>query len=82
MGTRAPPRPSRNRGPYLGALDAEPVTGWPAAVEQLTQAEEDAAKLREAFVAHCDSLPERHRGLREEREAGSDAARQLRDMLG
>ena len=41
---------------YLGTLDAEPATSWPAAALQLIQAEEDTARYQEDFVAQCEEM--------------------------
>ena len=84
MGTRATdPVGSLERGAYLGTLDAEPVSTWPAAAEQLAQAEEAAAKYHEAFVAQCDALPEAGaRAFAKSAKQDRDAAQKLRDMLG
>jgi len=41
---------------YLGTLEAEPATSWPAAVEQLIQAEEDTAHYHDDFVAQCEQI--------------------------
>ena len=83
MGTRANDPVGLDRGTYLGTLDAEPVTGWPAAAEQLAQAEEAAAEYHEAFVAQCDSLPEAGaRAFEKSAKQDRDAAQQLRGHAG
>lgn len=72
-----------DRGDYLGTLDAEPSTSWPAVVEQLIQAEEDTARYHEAFVAECagtlaDRAPAFEKSAKQDRAAAAD----LREMLG
>ena len=86
MGTRAiDPVRSLDARHYLGTLDAEPATTWPAAAEQLARAEEDAARYHEDFVAQCERRsPEAGaRAFDEERQAGPRLRRpELRRMLG
>ena len=41
---------------FLGTLDAEPATSWPDAAEQLIQAELDAARYHDEFVAQCEQI--------------------------
>jgi len=68
---------------YLGTLDAEPVTTWPGAVEQLIQAEDDAARYHEAFAAECRAiLGDRARAFEKSAEQDRDYAAELRKLLG
>jgi rubrerythrin len=68
---------------YLGTLDAEPESSWPAAVEQLIRAEEDAARFHEDFVAQCEQiLAASARAFRKAAKQDRDTAAQLREMLG
>ena len=41
---------------YLGTLDAEPATSWPAVALQLIAAEEDTARYHEDFVKQCGEI--------------------------
>jgi len=76
------PVDSLNVGEYLGTLDAEPATSWPDAIEQLAQAEEDAARYHEAFVAQCGEMLAA-KALTFAKSAAQDRAyaARLRDML-
>jgi hypothetical protein len=68
---------------YLGTLDAEPATSWSAAVEQLAQAEEDAARYHEAFVTRCEEILAAGAGAFRKSAAQDRAcAAELREMLG
>ena len=68
---------------YLGTLDAEPATSWPAAVEQLVQAEEDTARYHEDFVAQCgQSLAGKARSFEKSAQQDRSYAAELRSMLG
>ena len=70
-------------GPYLGVLDAEPETSWPAAVEQLIQAEEDAARYHEEFAVHCaETLGPQARLFDKTAQQDRAYAAQLRELLG
>ncbi len=68
---------------YLQTLGNEPATSWPAAVEQVIVAEEDAARYHEAFAAACgpllgDTARAFAKSAKQERAAGQE----LRAMLG
>ena len=77
------PAGSLKGSPYLGTLDAEPETSWPAAVEQLIQAEEDAARYHDAFAAQCaDTLELRARLFGKSAEQDRAYATELRELLG
>jgi hypothetical protein len=68
---------------YLGTLDAEPVTSWPAAVEQLIRAEEDAARYHEEFAMQCaDALELQVRLVGKSAQQDRVTAAELREMLG
>ena len=68
---------------FLGTLDAEPVTTWPGAAEQLIQAEEDAARYHDAFAAECGAvLGERARSFEKSAKQDRDYAAELRKLLG
>ena len=68
---------------YLGTLDAEPVTTWPGAVEQLIRAEGDAARYHEEFAVQCaDPLGERARAFAKSAQQDRSAAAELTEMLG
>jgi hypothetical protein len=70
-------------GAYLGTLDAEPETSWPAVAEQLIRAEEDAARYHEEFALQCaDTLELRARSFGKSAQQDRAAAAQLREMLG
>ena len=74
---------SLNVGEYLGTLDAEPATRWPAAVEQLAKAEEDAARYHDDFVAQCgEMLAARAPAFVKSAAQDRACAAQLREMLG
>jgi hypothetical protein len=68
---------------YMGTLDTEPETSWPEAIEQLAQAEEDAARYHEEFSVQCADVLERNARLFE-KTAQQDraAAAELRKLLG
>jgi hypothetical protein len=67
---------------YLGTLDAEPATSWPAAVEQLIRAEEDTARYHEDFVAQCEGiLGGSARAFQKSARQNRAYAAKLRDML-
>jgi hypothetical protein len=68
---------------YLGTLDAEPATSWPAVVEQLIQAEQDAARYHEEFAMQCaDTLELRARSFGKSAQQDRAAAAQLKELLG
>lgn len=68
---------------YLGTLGSEPVTGWPAAVEQLIAAEEEAAQYHEDFSSECEAaLGDNARVFRKSAQQGRAAAAELRALLG
>ena len=68
---------------YLGTLDAEPAVSWPAAVEQLIQAEEDTARYLEDFVARCAaSLAAGAPALKKSAKQDRACAAELRELLG
>jgi len=67
---------------YLGTLDAEPVTSWPAAVEQLIQAEEDTARYHEDFLTECEALlAGKARAFEKSAKQDRAYAAELREML-
>lgn len=84
LGDRASaPAGSLRGAPYLGALDAEPATTWPAVVEQLAAAEEDAARYHEEFAMQCaDELELDARLFGKSAEQDRAAAAELRELLG
>ena len=68
---------------YLGILDAEPVTTWPGAVDQLIQAEEDAARYHDAFAAECRAiLGDRSAAFEKSARQDRDYAAELLRLLG
>jgi hypothetical protein len=68
---------------YLGTLDAEPATSWPAAAEQLIQAEEDAARYHEEFAMQCaDTLELQVRLFGKSAQQDRAYAAELRELLG
>jgi len=68
---------------YLGTLDAEPATTWPAVVEQLIQAEEDTARYHEHFVREAeDVLAASSRAFKKSAKQDRAAAAELKEMLG
>ena len=68
---------------YLGTLDAEPATSWPAVVEQLIQAEEDTARYHEDFVRECEQiLAASVRAFTKSAKQDRQRAEELRGMLG
>jgi hypothetical protein len=68
---------------YLGTLDAEPATSWPAAAEQLIQAEEDTARYHEDFLTQCEkTLAGKARAFEKSAQQDRAYAAQLREMLG
>jgi hypothetical protein len=68
---------------YLGTLDAEPATSWPAAAEQLIQAEEDTARCHEDFLTQCeDTLAGKARAFEKSAKQDRAYAAQLRELLG
>jgi hypothetical protein len=74
---------SLDGGEYLGALDDDPATSWPAVVEQLIQAEEDTARYHEDFVAQCeDILAASARAFKKSAKQDRAAAAELRELLG
>ncbi len=84
LGAKAAEPAGTLRGaPYLGALDAEPATEWPAAVQQLAEAEEDAARYHEEFAMQCaDSLELDARLFGKTAQQDRAAAAELRKLLG
>jgi len=84
LGERASaPAGTLQGGPYLGTLDAEPATSWPAAAEQLAQAEEDAARYHEEFAMQCaDTLELDARLFGKTAQQDRLAAAELRETLG
>ena len=84
LGDRAPaPAGSLKGAPYLGVLDAEPETSWPAAVEQLIQAEEDAARFHDEFAMQCaDTLELKARLFGKSAQQDRAFATELRELLG
>jgi len=79
----AAPVGSLDGADYLGTLDAEPLTTWPGAVEQLIQAEEDAARYHEEFAAKCAGLLQlRARAFDKSAQQDRAAAAELKEMLG
>jgi hypothetical protein len=67
---------------YLGALDRDPATSWPAVATQLIAAERDAARYHDDFVRCCeDVLAASSRAFT--RAAGQDraAADELSELL-
>jgi hypothetical protein len=80
---RSAPAGSLTGAPYLGVLDAEPETTWPAAVEQLIQAEEDAARYHEEFAMQCaDTLELQARLFGKSAQQDRAYAVELRELLG
>ena len=68
---------------YLGTLDAEPATSWPAAAEQLIQAEEDTAWYHEDFVTQCEEmLAASARAFKKAAKQNRASAAELREMFG
>lgn len=68
---------------YLGTLDAEPATAWPAVAEQLIQAEEDTARYHEDFVHECEQiLAASVRAFTKAAKQSRRRAAELRGMLG
>ncbi len=68
---------------YLGTLDAEPASSWPAAAEQLAQAEEDAARYHEAFATqYADDLEQKAPLFAKSAQQDRAAAAEIREMLG
>lgn len=84
LGERASASAGSLRGePYLGTLNAEPATSWPAAAEQLVRAEEDAARYHEEFAMQCaDSLALDARLFGKTAQQDRAAAAELRVLLG
>ncbi len=79
----AAPAGTLKGGPYLGVLDAEPVTGWPGAVAQLIAAEEDAARYHEEFAMQCaDVLELDARLFGKTAQQDRACATELRELLG
>ena len=68
---------------YLVTLNAEPATSWPAAAEQLIQAEEDTARYLEDFLTQCESvLAGKARAFEKSAKQDRACAAELREMLG
>jgi hypothetical protein len=73
---------SLDRSAYLGALDDDPATSWPAVVEQLIEAEEDTARYHEDFVAQCeDILAASARAFKKTAKQDRAAAAELASLL-
>ena len=73
---------SLHRSDYLGALDEDPAPTRPAVVEQLIQAEQDAARYHDDFVAQCeDVLAASTRAFKKAAKQERAAAEELRGML-
>jgi hypothetical protein len=67
---------------YLGTLDAEPATSWPAVALQLIQAEEDTAQYHEDFVMQCEQiLANSARAFKKTAKQDRAAAEELKSML-
>jgi hypothetical protein len=67
---------------YLGTLDAEPATSWPAAVEQLIRAEQDTARYHDDFVAHCgEMLAAKARAFEKSAKQDRACAAELKELL-
>lgn len=67
---------------YLGTLDAEPATSWPAVALQLIQAEEDTAQYHEDFVTQCEQiLANSARAFKKTAKQDRAAAEELKSML-
>jgi hypothetical protein len=67
---------------FLGTLDAEPVESWPGVVEQLVQAEEDAARYHDEFVAQADEvLAASARAFKKAAKQDRATAEELRSLL-
>ena len=79
----AAPAGALTGGPYLGALDAEPATSWPAVTVQLAQAEEDAARYHEEFAMQCsDQLELDARLFGKTAQQDRAYAAEIRELLG
>jgi len=77
------PAPALHVKDYLGTLDAEPATSWPAAAEQLIQAEEDTARYHEDFLTQCEAmLAGKARAFEKSAQQDRAYAAELREMLG
>jgi hypothetical protein len=73
---------SLNGGDYLGVLDTDPATSWPAVVGQLIAAEEAAARYHDDFVANCeDVLAASARAFKKAAKQDRAAAEALRAAL-
>jgi hypothetical protein len=71
-----------HRSDYLGSLDEEPATSWPAILSQLIAAEEDTARYHEEFVAvAADVLAASARAFVRAARQDRQAADELRGML-
>jgi hypothetical protein len=69
--------------PYLGTLDEEPATSWPRVVEQLAEAEVDAARYHEEFALQCaDELELDARLFGKTAQQDRATAAELRRLLG
>ncbi len=68
---------------YMGQLEKDPATSWPAVVEQLIRAEADAARYHADFVAQCGKLPAAEaRAFAKSAEQDRAVAAELRQLLG
>ncbi len=77
------PAGSLSGSPYLGTLDAEPKTAWPAAVQQLVVAEQDAARYHEEFAMQCaDTLELDARLFGKTAQQDRATAAELEELLG
>lgn len=73
---------SLNGHEYSQILGGEPVTNWPGAVEQLIEAELEAARYHEAFAQTCaDALGDGSRAFEKSGAQARAAATELRDMI-
>ena len=69
-------------GDYLGSLDEEPATSWPAILDQLIEAECDTARYHEEFVTvAADVLAASARAFTRAARQDRQAADELRGML-
>ena len=81
--TASPSAGTLRRGPYLGNARRGAGTSWPAVVEQLAQAEEDAARYHEEFAMQCaDTLELQARLFGKSAQQNRAYAAELRELLG
>ena len=82
-GLAAEPVGSLQGAAYLGTLDAEPASSWPAAAEQLARAEEDAARYQEEFATqYADGLEQKAPLFAKSALQDRAAAAEIKEMLG